>query len=72
MKTPGDNYPQYMFGWHHGAGRKGMDPKRAEHEDKEFATLYVEGYKDGQEAGRDTALRASERFNYKPSIIRAL
>lgn len=72
MKSPGDNYLQYMFGWHHGAGRKGMDPNRERHEDKEFAALYVEGYRDGQNASREAAATASVRFGYKPSIIRAI
>jgi hypothetical protein len=71
-KQPVDNYIQYMFGWHHGAGRKGMVPERAEHKDKEFAALYVEGYEDGQQAGRDAAAKATERFGYTPSIVRAI
>lgn len=72
MKSPADNYLQYTFGWHHGAGRKGMDPAREKHEDKEFAAIYVDGYKAGQAAGRKVAMEASERFGYTPRIIRAI
>ena len=67
---PGDKYLQYIFGWHAGAGRKGIDPKRAEHADLAFAAIYMEGWHAGQAASRAAAKAASERFGYHPSIIR--
>lgn len=67
-----DNFLQFMFGWHHGAGRKGIDETRSKHKDQEFAALYLEGYQKGQEDSRKAALEASKRFDYKPSIIRAI
>ncbi len=70
--TANDKFLQYTFGWHHGAGRQGMDPKRAEHKDKAFAEIYLEGFEDGRIASRKASDYASRRFAYKPKIIRAL
>jgi hypothetical protein len=72
MKTNGDKFLQYMFGWYAGAGHKSIDPKRAEHADINFADIYMEGWRDGKAAGRAASEAASKRFDYKPSIIRTM
>lgn len=70
--NPADLFYQYYFGWTHGAGRKPIDPKRSDHFNEEMRNAYNEGYADGQKSGREAIEKASKRFGYTPSILRAL
>jgi hypothetical protein len=49
-----------------------MNPKRAEHADKNFAADYVAGYNEGYKARLEMGRKAAERFGYTPSPIRLM
>lgn len=67
-----DNYMQYRSGWIDGAKAAAMNPDRAEHPDKEFASFYVDGYNEGYKARCEMSMKASTRFGYMPSPIRLI
>lgn len=65
---PGEQYHAYMHGWHDGAGVKPIRAELSEHPRQ--GPLYLAGYKDGRDAGKDAAGNAAERFGYQPAILK--
>ena len=68
---PGDLYYAYFYGWRDGAGIRARQVRFTAHENVQIREAYETGYMGGRHARGEAMSRASTRYGYVPSILRA-
>lgn len=68
--TDSEKFNTAMIGWKDGIAGRMQNLKFSNHEDPEFARIYLEGYTKGHTSRKEAASEFSDKFGYKPSILR--
>lgn len=63
-------YQLYLRGWRDGAAFRALDQELRKHPNEKFREAYERGYSEGRVALNAASEVASERYGYKPTMLR--